>query len=137
MRRTAAIAALVLYAALLGYLAWAYGRLPSTVPMQWDLDNRPSSYGTREAFVGIPLLVTIFPSVVFLLASKRMPPLAWFAPGMIAVVLVVMHAAVGAALPGGFLPIPVSTAVFVAFGAAAAGITAAFVASRRHLAKSA
>jgi hypothetical protein len=132
MRGFAAAAALVLYLGLLGYLAWAYPRLPATVPMQWDAENRPSSQGPREAFVGIPALVPLVPGLVFLLASRRAPALAWAAPGMLAVVLLVMHAAIGAVLPGGPLPIPVSIAVFIAFGAAAVGLTALALAHRRR-----
>jgi hypothetical protein len=134
MRKAAAVAALALYLGLLGYLAWAYPRLPATVPMQWDLQDRPTSYGTREAFVAIPALVCLAPATVFLLASRRAPGLAWAAPGLVAIVLFVMHAATQAILPVKFCPVPVSTAVLAVFACVPPGLLGLWLAVRRRAA---
>ena len=131
MRRSAAIAALVLYLGLLGYLAWAYPRLSPTVPMQWDLQGRPSSYGTREAFVAIPALVVLAPSIVFLLASRRALGLAWAAPVVVAMALFVMHAAIQAVLPSKFLPVPITAAVIAIFACVPPGLLGLWLAVRR------
>jgi hypothetical protein len=131
MRRAPALAALALYLGLVGYLAWAYPRLPATVPMQFDAHDRPTSHGSREAFVAIPAIVPLLPSIVLLFASHRTPALAWAAPVLLAIVLLVMHAALGAILPGLPLRIGVTTAVLISFGTAAAGFIALAVAHRR------
>ena len=115
MRKAPLILTLALAAATGAYLLWAFPRLPATVPMKWDMANKPVAFGSREAFVGIPAVITVLFAVLFPAATWWQPKAAWLGPIALGAMLFMVHVSTQAVL-GLFLPVPVNVAVFLVLG---------------------
>jgi hypothetical protein len=130
MRRAAVALTLAFAAGTLGYLAWAYPRLPQTVPMKWDLHNTPVAFGSREAFVGIPAAITLLFAVLFTGVAWWQPKAAGLGPVALGGMLFIVHVVVQAVLKA-FLPVPVNVGVLVLFaGVVGTSLWFAFAARR-------
>src|SRR5688572_24285909 len=130
MRKAPLILTLALAAGTGAYLLWAFPRLPATVPMKWDLSNKPVAFGSREAFVGIPAVITVLFAVLFPAATWWQPKAAWLGPIALGSMLFIVHVSVQAVL-GLFLPVPVNVGVFLVMGAVLTATIAVAVASAK------
>ncbi|HEX7901665.1 MAG TPA: DUF1648 domain-containing protein [Planctomycetota bacterium] len=113
MRKVPLILTLALAAGTGAYLLWAFPRLPATVPMKWDMANKPVAFGSREAFVGIPAVITVLFAVLFPAATWWQPKAAWLGPVALGTLLFIVHVSIQAVL-NVFLPVPVNVGVLVA-----------------------
>ena len=130
MRKAPLILTLALAAGTGAYLLWAFPRLPATVPMKWDMANRPVAFGPREAFVGIPAVITVLFAVLFPAATWWQPKAAWLGPAVLGTMLFIVHVSVQAVLRV-FLPVPVNVGVLIAIAAVVASTSLVAFASTR------
>jgi hypothetical protein len=136
MRKAPVMLTLAIVAGIGAYFLWAYPRLPAEVPMKWDMANRPVAFGSREAFVGIPAVITVFLAALSLAATWWQPKAAWVAPLAVGVMLFFVHVSVQAVLRA-FLPIPVNVAVAAVLAGVVVASAVAVLAQRRKSAASA
>jgi uncharacterized membrane protein len=60
-------AAMLIWLLPIAYLAYVYGALPATVPMHYDANGVPNSYGSKGSFLLVQLMVSGVGAFVYLL----------------------------------------------------------------------
>lgn len=59
--------AIIVWLLPLGYLAYSYPSIPSTMPFHYNIHGNVTSYGTQSGFLMVQLILLALPVIVYLL----------------------------------------------------------------------